>query len=212
MPSDPVPGTRRRQVRLLLAIGMLPLAALALLFIPPRAQPVGPVAVNAIEAFSGPVNGGCYAIAATQCSIHVASWQPIPIAPGKQLQAVRLEANGRPLYDFRTDVSNPPNAPYSLSLVAQDFGATCGVTYTLTLLAQEKGDPGYTTIGSTNAFACPLLATPTPTATPTSPSAPVSTATPTATATQIVNRTATVTATPTGTRTPDTVYLPAVQR
>lgn len=135
-------------------IVLLPvLGALTVLFSwqRPEAMPV----VAAPHVFSGPVNGGCYLATATTCQIHVDSWQPLAIAPGERLLAFRLQANGQPLYDFKTDVSNPPMGSYLPSLVKKEFAARCGESYVLSVVAQDTADPGPVAVGQTNAFICP---------------------------------------------------------
>lgn len=119
--------------------------------------------LSAAAAFTGPVNGGCYAQQVSLCKIHVDLWQPIQISSGQQLVGLQLRANDLPIYDFRTDVSNPPMGSYRPSLVAKDFAVTCGESYTLTLFAEETGGGGMAPLGSTNQFTCPLLVAPTST-------------------------------------------------
>lgn len=145
--------------RLLLVLILGGLAALLLLLPGQRA----PRTALALSQFEGPVNGGCYAQLPSRCTIHIDAWQPIPISTGQTLLGFQLQANGLPLYNFRTDVSNPPVGAYLPSLVKLDYGVVCGGTYTLTLLAEESGSRGLKTAGSTNSFTCPLLETPTPT-------------------------------------------------
>ena len=136
------------------------LTALLLLILPE--QPTAPRPALALSEFTGPVNGGCYAQLDTRCTIRVDAWQPIAVTAGQKLKGFQLQANGLPLYNFRTDVSNPPAGAYLPSPVKIDFGVRCGATYSLTLLAEETGGGGLTPVGSTGAFTCPLLATPTP--------------------------------------------------
>jgi len=131
------------------------------------ARPNQSAVLAAGNVFSGPVNGGCYAQTGSVCRIHVDRWAPITFASGERLLGFRLLASGKTLYDFRTDVSNPPSSPYLPSLVRRDFAAQCGVEYTLTLLVEDTGSGGLVTTGGTNAFSCPLLETPTPTLAPT---------------------------------------------
>ena len=134
---------------------------------------VVPRAVAAPNVFSGPVNGGCYLDTTTTCRIHVDRWQPIVTDPGQKLLAFRLlavpgdVATGSTLYDFRTDVSNPPTGSYLPSLVKKDFAAQCGATYSLSLRAKDSADLDFEEIGRTNEFRCPTAAVATPTPTPT---------------------------------------------
>jgi hypothetical protein len=62
------------------------------------------------------------------------------------------------IYDFRPDQSNP--APptgdtYTPSLVAQDYAATCGASYEISLQGQDTGDTGKFNLGLTGIFTCP---------------------------------------------------------
>lgn len=192
---------------------LLALAGLALLFGLSLRRPSVPEVLASPNVFAGPVGGGCYLATANACRITIDSVQPITTNPGKRLLGFRLDAlrkgsaTWKPLYDFRTDISNPPTGSYVPSLVGRSFAARCNQTYTLALLAQETGDTTYVESGGTKRFTCPApLPTPTPTSTPT----PTATATPKATATPSPSPTATATATPgpsptasaTGTATP----------
>lgn len=122
----------------------------------PRPSPV----VAAPNVFSGPVNGGCYRQTTSTCAIHVDNWQPIVPDTGRTLVGFQLaaQANGAAadtiLYDFRTDLSNPP-ARYTPSLVKLDFAARCNTTYHLSLSARDSGDLAFEEVGRTNAFQCP---------------------------------------------------------
>jgi hypothetical protein len=192
-----------------LALLILALATLVALAVALR-RPQPPALLAAPNVFSGPVNGGCYR-QVTTCAIHVDSWQPLVTDNGQPLLGFQLAARaaGAPssvtLYDFRTDVSNPPIGSYLPSLVRKGFPAQCGVTYELTLSAQDGSDPSFEEIGRTGQFTCPApLFTPTPTAT----------ATATATATPSVTPTGTQAATtPTATATAqpgEKTYLPVI--
>jgi hypothetical protein len=82
----------------------------------------------------------------------------VNIVPGRRLVALRLQANGKTIYDFRTDVSNPPpssGSTYSPSVVMQDFAAVCGETYTVNILGQDSGDPSFLNMGQFEEVVCP---------------------------------------------------------
>lgn len=166
-----------RVVVLVFSVGVL-LAALIVWRRPPDAS-----VLAAPNIFSGPVNGGCYLATTTTCRIHVDSWQPITTDPGTsligfQLAAIVRDAGLVPLYDFRTDVSSPPQASYLPSLVKQDFAAQCGATYHLALRAKDSSDAEFVEIGRTNVFTCPVVLetlTPTPTQTVTPTGTPAGT-------------------------------------
>jgi hypothetical protein len=154
---------------------------------------VVPSALAAPNVFSGPANGGCYLDTVTTCRIQVDRWQPIVTDPGQKLLAFQLRAvpggsgTGSVLYDFRTDVSNPPVGSYLPSLVKKGFAAQCGATYSLSLRARDAGDLDFEEIGRTNTFQCPAAVVVEPSPTPG------------------------VTVTPTGTPSPTwQLYLPAI--
>ncbi len=114
----------------------------------PKAPPAAP------DVFSSPINGGCYIAAPGDCRIHIDPFT-INVASGKTLTRYTIFANGTPIYDFRTDVSNPPLNNYSPSLVMQDFAATCGQTYTVNMIAQDSGDPNPLNAGQIENIVCP---------------------------------------------------------
>ena len=92
------------------------------------------------------------------CKIHI---DPFTInindGGGAHLEKFTLYANGSPIYDFRTDVSNPPNVDYSPSLVIQDFAAQCGETYYVNMVAKDSTDANPLNYGQTKEFTCPSL-------------------------------------------------------
>ena len=162
-----------------------------------------PAALAAPNVFSGPVNGGCYLRTVTECAIHIDKWQPLTVDPGVAIDGFRVgakRAGGNKfnnLYDFRTDVSNPPRTSYLPSLVRRDFAAACGEAYVLRVLVSVENDNSFVETGQTNSFTCPEAATPTPTQTATA--TPTTTSTPTVTPTGTLQATDVPTATPTGT-------------
>jgi hypothetical protein len=123
-------------------------------------------AAAAPEIFASPVQAGCYIAAPNDCRIHVDPFT-INIASGKKLALFRLVAIQMPggtqttIYDFRPDQSNP--APpsgntYTPSLVAQDYAATCGATYEISLQGRDTGDTNVYNLGLTGQFTCPSAA------------------------------------------------------
>ncbi|HNT06069.1 MAG: hypothetical protein BWY10_02081 [Chloroflexi bacterium ADurb.Bin180] len=119
----------------------------------------------AAAILASPVHGGCYIAGPSDCRLHV---EPITInvTPGKKLvyfQLIATRAVGgaqRVIYDFRPDLSNP--LPYSgstvpVSMVAQDFAATCGVAYSISLQGRDTGDSAVYNLGSTGVFTCPAM-------------------------------------------------------
>lgn len=145
---------------------LLSLGFLTAFFYPARREPTVPVALAAPHAFAGPVNGGCYQWTNQFCSLRVDSWGPLVVDPNVVIDGFRLEAEreGVPgftvLYDFATDVSNPPRTTYHPSPVRRDFGAHCDFTYTLRVLVSVEGDDGYVETGRTNRFTCPATVLP----------------------------------------------------
>lgn len=115
-----------------------------------------PKAVAAPEVFSSPINGGCYIVAPNVCRIHIDPFTiNINTSAGAKLVKFTMYANGNPMYDFRTDVSNPPFTNYSPSLVTQDFAAQCGVSYIVNIVGQDSGDANPLNMGQTAEFTCP---------------------------------------------------------
>jgi hypothetical protein len=120
-------------------------------------------AAAAPEVFASPVHAGCYIAAPSDCRIHVESFT-IQLATGKKLVYFKLVAIKMPagtqttIYDFRPDQSNPApssGTTYTPSRVAQDFAATCGATYEVSLQGQDTGDSNGYNLGLTGQFTCP---------------------------------------------------------
>ena len=101
------------------------------------------------DIFASPVQAGCYIAAPADCRIHADPFT-ISIASGTklvkfQLVAINVTKSGTQtvIYDFHTDQSNPApmtGTTYTPSLVSQDYAATCGNTYMLSLQGQDSGD------------------------------------------------------------------------
>jgi hypothetical protein len=115
------------------------------------------------DIFASPIQGGCYIVASNDCRLHVDPFT-INIASGTKLVMFKLVSidmsNGtqKLVYDFRPDQSNPvppSGTTYTPSLVTQDFAATCGHSYEISLQGQDSGDPGLFNLGLTGAFTCP---------------------------------------------------------
>jgi hypothetical protein len=106
--------------------------------------------------FASPINGGCYITAPNVCKIHI---DPFIInindGQGAKLELFTLYANGKPIYDFRTDVSNPPGVDYSPSMVMEDFAAECGKSYVVNMIAKDTTDNSPLNYGQTTEFTCP---------------------------------------------------------
>ena len=126
---------------------------------PPRVPPVRAEP----QIYASPVHAGCYLAKADRCKIHVEPFT-INLATGKKLVYFALIAtrarNGlqTTIYDFRPDSSNPVPASgdtFSPSLVAKDFAARCGETYTVSLQGRDTGDTSAYNLGTTGQFTCP---------------------------------------------------------
>lgn len=119
-------------------------------------------ATAAPEVFQSGVSGGCYIAAPDSCKIHVDHFTlNVDDGAGEQLVEFQLRANGGILYQFKTDQNADlrPIGDFTPSLVAQDFAATCGETYSLELLARDEGDGDVLyVVGTTAPFTCPTTA------------------------------------------------------
>jgi hypothetical protein len=120
-------------------------------------------AQGAVEIFASPVQAGCYLARHDRCKIHVEPFT-LNLASGKKLVFFELLTTRigsgiqRVIYDFRTDVSNPvpfSGSTYTPSLVTQDFAATCGSKYTISLQGQDSGDTNPLNLGVTGQIQCP---------------------------------------------------------
>jgi hypothetical protein len=115
------------------------------------------------QIFASPVHAGCYLEKIDRCKIHVEPFT-INLTAGEKLVlftlfATRLSSSSQAMiYDFRPDQSNPVPAvgdTYTPSLVAKDFAAICGETYTVSLQGQDTGDASPLNLGLTGQFTCP---------------------------------------------------------
>jgi hypothetical protein len=116
-----------------------------------------------VNIYASPIQAGCYIAASNDCRMHVDPFT-INLASGTKLVYFKLVSinmnNGvqNVIYDFRPDQSNPvpfSGSTYTPSLVAQDFAATCGTTYEISLQGQDTGDPNPYNLGLTGQFTCP---------------------------------------------------------
>jgi hypothetical protein len=115
------------------------------------------------DIFASPVHGGCYIAGPSDCRLHVEPFT-INLASGKKLVKFQLIAiqsgtgTQTMIYDFRPDQSNPvptSGSTFTPSLVAQDFAATCGKSYEISLQGQDTGDANAFNLGLTGYFTCP---------------------------------------------------------
>jgi hypothetical protein len=146
----------------LIVLSIFLVSLLAGVFVFNRSQPVK-AAPNTPAIFASPIQAGCYIAAPNDCRIHADPFT-IDIASGKKLVFFQLIAiqvgTGQQtmIYDFHTDQSNPApglGSTYSPSLVTQDFAATCGKSYELSLQGKDTGDSSALNLGVTNTFTCP---------------------------------------------------------
>jgi hypothetical protein len=161
------------RVLLLTGLGFAVLMALVIgLSVPPRtsdlttSQPAAAQvsAPAAPEIFASPIHGGCYIAGPSDCRLHVEPFT-INIQSGSKLALFRLVAiqmgTGAQtvIYDWRPDQSNPAppsGTTYTPSLVAQDFAATCGKSYEISLQGKDTIDTNIFNLGLTGQFTCTL--------------------------------------------------------
>jgi len=119
---------------------------------------------GALAVFASPIQASCYQPKPDSCRIHVEPYT-INIAPGSHLVQFQLVATrigigtNTIIYDFRPDQSNPipySGTTYTPSLVAMDYAATCGKTYTISLLGRDTSDLNLFALGTTGQFTCPV--------------------------------------------------------
>jgi hypothetical protein len=140
--------------KFLLLLTCLSLLVLNAILFRPAVPGAEAAPVTEQQVFSSPINAACVQVAPSECKLHFDPFT-IQISPGATLEAFQLQANDKILYDFRTDLSNPPMGSYSPSLVKLGYAATCGKTYTVNLLARDSGDPGFLNIGQAENIVCP---------------------------------------------------------
>ncbi len=113
----------------------------------------------AYAVLNSPINAGCYLAAPGQCLLHLDPFA-IYVSKGTRLAGFKLEANtkgvtGRGIYQFATDISNPPSGSYAPSPPRSDFAVQCGNRYTVMLMARDSGDADYQQVGTTQSITCP---------------------------------------------------------
>ena len=115
------------------------------------------------EIYASPVHAGCYLERVDRCKIHVEPFT-LNLTLGTKLVQFRLVAarassgTQTVIYDFRPDLSNPlplSGSTVTPTLVAKDFAAHCGETYTISLQGQDTGDREPYNLGMTAEFTCP---------------------------------------------------------
>jgi hypothetical protein len=148
--------------RFILVLGLVGLVIVGLFVLGPSILRGNPVRA-AVDIFASPVQGGCYIAGPSECRIHLEPYT-LDLTTGTklvqfQLVAIQIGTNIQTvIYDWRPDQSNPVpfiGSTYSPSPVAQDFAATCGKTYTVSLQGRNTGDPSNFNLGVTGQFTCP---------------------------------------------------------
>ena len=146
--------------RVLVFLGVLLALAAAYFFFTRSKQ-----ALADTNIYASPIQAGCYIAAANDCRLHVDPFT-INIATSSKLVLFKLVAIEMPggaqtmIYDFRTDQSNPAPSTgtlYTPSLVAQDFAASCGHSYEISLQGQDSSNPSIFNLGLTSVFTCPSV-------------------------------------------------------
>lgn len=147
----------RKHVKILIRVTIWAGLLLGLGYQPPPSVLAEP------EIYASPVHAGCYLARSDRCKIHVDPFT-INLSSGKKLAKFRLVATRvgsgaqTTIYDFRPDLSNPlPASGNSItpSLVAKDYAAVCGQTYSISLQGQDTGDATLFNLGTTGQFTCP---------------------------------------------------------
>lgn len=105
-------------------------------------------------AAGGPIQAACFATRGG-CRIQVAPFQ-IDIAPGQHLERYEVRVGGVRVYDFRTDVSNPPSFSYWATMPERGFAARCARSYVVSAAAQDSGDRALQALGATAEIECPV--------------------------------------------------------
>jgi hypothetical protein len=115
-----------------------------------------------ITVYASPIQAGCYIAVPNDCRLHVEPFTINLYSGSKlvffQLLAQRSGGGMQVICDFRPDVSNPvpfTGSIYTPSLVAQDFAATCGQQYTVSLQGRDAHDSSAYNLGSTGQITCP---------------------------------------------------------
>ncbi len=118
-------------------------------------EPQATSAAPEATLYASPLNASCTLATRSTCKIHL---EPFTInkSSGPQLLGFQVYANSTMIYDFKTDVSNPPfTSSYTPSRVKQDFAATCSRTYDIFVIARDSDDPNYYVLGGVQDVVCP---------------------------------------------------------
>lgn len=118
------------------------------------ARPRATQAAPELTVYTSPIQAGCYLATRSTCRIQM---EPFTINKSGDagLVGFQLKANGSLIYDFKTDMSNPPKRSFAPSAVKMGFAAACGKTYTISLGARDTDDPDYLILGQVEDVVCP---------------------------------------------------------
>jgi hypothetical protein len=116
------------------------------------------------EIFASPIHAGCYIAAPSDCRIHVEPLT-INIQGGSKIMYFQLIAaptgySPRVIYDWKPDLGNPLPPSGTIvqpSQVTQDFAATCGRSYSISLQGRDTLDGSALSLGTTGTFTCPSV-------------------------------------------------------
>ncbi len=158
------------RTRIILILGIVAIVAVLLTAAPlldrcsqaaaAQGEPLSP------DVFASPIQAGCYIAAVNDCRIHVELFT-ITVNTGSHLVFFSLvttqQGTGtqRVIHNFKPDLSNPvplSGTTFTPSPVTQDYAATCGLTYNLSLQARDTLDPNPYNLGTSGWFTCPPTA------------------------------------------------------
>jgi hypothetical protein len=129
----------------------------------PALSPRNQVTAQQLNIYASSIQAGCYIAGPNECRIHVEPFT-INLATGSKMvnfSLITIQSGSGTLtkiYDWRPDASNPvpfSGDTFTPSLVAQDYGATCGKAYQLALVGRDTLDGSEFSLGATTTFTCP---------------------------------------------------------
>lgn len=123
--------------------------------VPALASPPQLLPPDAPTVSTGPIHAGCVQVTPSICRIHVDPFT-IQMPVGQTLKAFQIRLNDQVVYDFHTDVSNPPSGSYTPSAVKKDFAAACGHTYAVQLFARDSSTAFLVQTGQADQVTCPV--------------------------------------------------------
>lgn len=123
--------------------------------VPALASPPQRLSPEAPTLSTSPIHAGCVRVTSSSCKIHV---DPFTLQTpfGETLQAFQIRLNDQVVYDYHTDVSNPPFGSYTPSVVKKDIAAKCGQTYSVQLFARDSSTAFLVQTGQADQVVCPV--------------------------------------------------------